>query len=434
MNYVAVTDIFGNTLKKGDPENSKQPFLLLHTVQPDLLIMPVSSRSKEAFNFIYPAVMHVLYYNSIDPSSYAPVGSFFIKEGILPKKMIFILVNTDTQLSSFPTDFVEIGSVGDCTIWKPVAPIGYVGLGYYASYKKPSTTVMRTVNKAATKRYSRARIISGKSINMNEFNLLGTINTQRYTVDRTVFLKGDRFIRLSSNKGRILAKGNKTDVVFTNKGNLKIDGQCVTVKDNDNVGIQPCDSIESQKWYPYKNMFISNKNDKCLTDGESNLTVTECGDNSSQSWYVQERNTVIEDTKQDDYGTWKTQTGKRVILFEPDNPWYINRRKTEEPEGIIQQGLKVLNQVDYRDNANYRSSFMMDTNKSHMGYGHSYASRLGRRCLCLDDCDKKPSNPKDEFILEPFGEEIEDSSINRWLIILAVIIVILIFLLWWFNR
>jgi len=72
--------------------------------------------------------------------------------------------------------------------------------------------------------------------------------------------------------------------------------------------------------------------------------------------------------------SWETQAGKRVVLVEPDIPWYITKKKTM-PEGVIQQTVGELNQVEYRDNADFKSEFKMKFYRPDMGYGYSYAQR-----------------------------------------------------------
>lgn len=139
-------------------------------------------------------------------------------------------------------------------------------------------------------------------------------------------------------------------------------------------------NIFYQKWYPYRDNIVyedKNNNDKLLT--------TECDNCSSSDMSIQHN--VLEDKEQVSYDQWKTQKGKRVVLIEPDNPWYINNGHVQidkQPEGLIDQYNLPLNELSY-GNAEAKSSFMLDPTKLDLGYGHSYADRLGKPCVCLED-------------------------------------------------
>jgi hypothetical protein len=147
--------------------------------------------------------------------------------------------------------------------------------------------------------------------------------------------------------------------------------------------------------------------------------------------------------EQESVGSWENQQGKRVVLLEPDSPWYIRRGRNPPPIGIIEQDTTKLNDVSY-DNAEYKTNFMMDTHRGHMGYGHSYASRQGRRCQCLDDCphkdvdrDNNPRTPKDDFLLEHFGMLKSDSWFSYQNILFASVVVLVsyyIFKMYWSWR
>jgi hypothetical protein len=90
---------------------------------------------------------------------------------------------------------------------------------------------------------------------------------------------------------------------------------------------------------------------------------------------------INRDNKDNKNNIWVTQSGKKVRLVEPNDPWYINADIKAPVRKPIKKYVK-LNQVKYRNNADYKSTFVMDTTRPDMGYGYNYASRLGQPCSC----------------------------------------------------
>ena len=100
-------------------------------------------------------------------------------------------------------------------------------------------------------------------------------------------------------------------------------------------------------------------------------------------------NVALEDTiTNDKTQSWKTHEGKRVMLVEPDIPWYITKKTAFPPGGYDIQSQGKLNEKEYRDNADFNSTFVMDGTRPDMGYGYSYAQRKGKDRACFDDCNK----------------------------------------------
>ena len=219
-------------------------------------------------------------------------------------------------------------------------------------------------------------------------------------------------------------KDENSRISYTIQGELKMNGKCIGINNNDNsVNLQTCNNKLNQKWYPYRNNYISSDKHNCLTLSEDGLSVSECTDNSSQKWFTNDYNEVINQVNQESVGHWKTESGKNVILVEPDNPWYITKKKNTV-EGIIQQNVTPLNQVDYKK-ADFPSSFMMDVWRPDLGYGHSYADRKGRPVYCIDDCKNSYLN---NLVLENFdGQSNVKNKVD--FTVIACILILIIFLL-----
>lgn len=442
MNYTVITDIFGNKISKGDENNHYLPFILLHSVQPHLVIEKIEQGTDSIWQLVFPTIMHTLYFNRLNPSRFAPLGHIWLPKNKLPNKVSILLVNTDNNISKYPIDFVKVGNLKDIFIWKPICSQGYRPLGYLASAKKPSLNSIRTVNKELVTTFRDTTKTVEKRTKMNEFNLLSYERHDKFTVKRTNLLRDNNIIKLFSNSKRKILTENKDGTLgldkdsdnyfqkvnYTVQGELKLDGKCLGTSIDENIRdnfvyLQKCDDSDGQKWYPYRDSFISQFDQSCLNSSDP-VTTTKCDEEDrDQSWKKIPQETVIEDNYQETDDNWVTKRGKRVVLIEPDNPWYIN--KVKRPVGIIKQKPIKLNEKTYQ-NADYYSKFMMDTTRPDMGYGYSLAQRLGRSCSCLEDCNKVPDNQK---LFEHFDEEVlpeEESLFNFNLIACSLLLIVII--------
>jgi hypothetical protein len=104
----------------------------------------------------------------------------------------------------------------------------------------------------------------------------------------------------------------------------------------------------------------------------------------------------------DNVTNWITEKGKYVQLVEPDMPWYIVKNQNREPKGIVHTKQKLLNEVEYRDNANYKTNFVLDVTRPDMGYGHKYSDRGGEPCKCDSDCSDISKNIYEGFSVNTF--------------------------------
>jgi hypothetical protein len=121
-----------------------------------------------------------------------------------------------------------------------------------------------------------------------------------------------------------------------------------------------------------------------------------------------------ESTSSQSSESWKTHIGKKVMLIQPDIPWYITKKKTI-PEYLIVQSINKLNEKQYRDNADFNSSVTINPNRPDMGYGYSYAQR---------------KNQDAEYFTDYGHEEFSDNFKNKIdFNIIACSLLLLIFLL-----
>lgn len=465
MNYTVITDIFGNKLSNNSENRENYnmlPFILIHSNQPHLVLEKIEALNDSIWQLSNSTIIHILYAHGLNSNNFAPVGHIWLPKEDLPKKVMILLVNTDPDISQFPTNFINVGNYGKYNIWKPIGKIGYKGLGYVASIEKPNIKMLKIVNNNFLTSFKGTQLYNNESncINMNEFNLLSYKNQKFLTIKRSILIGKDNNIKLYSKPKRkyitntnnnLTLKPNIDDKInnngtetqninYSTQGELKMNGKCLGISSfdedisNNYVYVEDCNNSNKQKWYPYRDNIINQFNQSCLTTSENNSTVeTQNCDflNDYQKWYIEDKENVLEDKLQETNDNWITQKGKKVILIEPDNPWYINKNG-KKPEGIIRQKLSKLNLTDYKNTANFHSTFMMDTHKPHMGYGHSYEQRKGRPCLCLEDChiSKKESGFP---TLENFNSDNQDNQDNKYLSIdfntIAYFLVICVILL-----
>jgi hypothetical protein len=434
MNSIIITDIFGNKISSSKETNGKLPFIILHSIQPYLILEKISkgSETEGIWKPNAQTIFHILYSNSINPINFSPVGDIWYTDSKLPKEFQLLLVNTDTNISRFPIDFVKIDNYSELSIWRPISPRGYQEMGLIASQEKPSLRSLKVINDKLLAPFNNEVAVSGRNTHMNEFYLLSNIELKKYTIDRTKLLQSSSNIKISSNdsyitndNGSLYLKPNNNSksqkITYSINGELQMDDKCISAID-DNIGIQPCDNNLPQKWYTYQDKYISMSDGKCLTNKDGKIKKENCSKNNNQKWFTDDYDTVLEDS-QESVGSWETAKGKKVVLIQPDNPWYINKKKSM-PEGLIRQGRTELNKEWYRDNANFNSKFMMDVTRPNMGYGYSYADRQGQQVYCLDDCNKIDPNDKRFEYFDNDGKKIDFNVIACSLLLLIFLLVV----------
>jgi hypothetical protein len=173
--------------------------------------------------------------------------------------------------------------------------------------------------------------------------------------------------------------------------------------ENSDVYVSSCNDGQNQKWNLFYNNISPKYDDKkCLSSENNKIFVRPCDNEQDNQVF-----NIDTDEKTVDDFNWADVKGKSVVLVESDNPWYVNKDTTTMIN--YKQGLELNNNLAYRENADYKSNFIMDNTKRDLGYGHSYSDRLG---TC---CNKK---------IEGFG-----CRNNNQTIIIGIILLIIILLL-----
>jgi len=224
MNHIIITDIFNNKIYT---DGDKYQFLIIHTDKPHSLLTKLSNVSN--IDGIWKLNMHtikkVLHAKNINPNLFNSAGDIWLPTSLLPNKMELLIVND--SVSVHPVDYIKIDSYTDLNIWKPVSPNNYNEIGFIASQNKPPLDQTKVINKAYLLEIEGQSSIVGRNSNMNEFNLLGNINSSSHTIDKT---------KLKKRVWKSSMEGKKTVLLepeipwYTMKEQDKIEPKTINIK------------------------------------------------------------------------------------------------------------------------------------------------------------------------------------------------------------
>lgn len=449
MDHIYITDIFGNNIEKGD---NNVPFIIIHTMTPNTYLAPIE---KNVFQVIYPNIVDALNIYGIDKNSYAPMGNILLLN--IAQKVSFPMVNTNTYVSQYPIDFIKIGYCGEKSVWKPIGTNKYVALGYIISFLKPKNISVRVVHEKYVNHYKGKTITFQNLVNMNEFNLLGYLQQLRYTINRIPLTSEnknnikiyspiyDGYLNYKNDTVGLSRYGN---LVKYDKGHIMFGDRCLESTNTSLTVLSSCKDTPKQEWFvadaPHQatqkshrnlldekalpvseviddssfsydslkrqslfrieqtsqqNHLVSNYDLKCLTANINGTIYKDTCDerNIEQKWKLLYENDPIENLSQKSNHPWVTQEGKRVILVEADDPWFINISEDMDIETISRTSPTTDEQsINVHDK--FTSNFIMNTHSPNLGYGYSYLDRLGTEQNdfgVIEDFNKKKTTNND---------------------------------------
>lgn len=189
---ITITDILKTNITSNKELNNNLPFILISTPNVNetqlLFKVPNAPKNNIIYKLNYQYIYNLLKSNNIDPTFFSPMGDLWFND--VPSIVNILLVNT--KISVKPIDYIKIDNYYNLSIWKPIGPSGYTALGFIASVQKPSITIIRLIPNIFLKEYNNDGIISdGRNTNMNEYDLLATINEKYFTLDKSIFIKND---------------------------------------------------------------------------------------------------------------------------------------------------------------------------------------------------------------------------------------------------
>lgn len=413
---IFVSDLFGYNI------NNDTPFIIINSQETYKLLKKIAkSNNTSIWEYNKPQIDEILKLRNVNPSNFVPLGHVLYKENKMPTMLILANISIAKQ----PTKFVQVGPYGNGKIYKPIYDDNntYCELGLVYSENAPEnlqiytiptsiTTIVRTGNKLDTNNFfllsngvSGVKIIKKNTLMTSDFIDMKLSNTSNKLL--TMIVNGEQ-----TNKAAIKSKrsGSHQTLSYNTQGELMTDNKCMTYSDElSPVFFDDCTNNKKQKWDIFDNKISPQHNsEKCLTAEDDSVYVKQCTENNdNQSWV-----TGATDDSDLTYA-WDKYRGKSVVLVESNNPWYINSDQTVQLE-IVDTDSNFHNDVKYRPNADFKSEFIMDPNGHHLGYGTSYADRLG------DPCDK----------IEQFSGNTNNEDNQLIFIMMCILFVIVIYKIW----
>lgn len=423
MSYnINITDLFDNNKNV----NNDTPFILIHSDNINKLLEKSDSDSNSSiYNFNKNLIYNILKDSDLNPDYFVYLYHIYLENNAdYPDTIVLGNINKNTK---YPIDFIFIKSYSDGTVWMPVTPDGFGALGliYNHGVNKPNTNIIGVVDVNYLTNIYKLNFANDGLTSVNEFKALTHPSNKQVTIVRGKSYKGVNKFKILDYDGKyissdyshikLLGKDRSHDqhITYDIQGKLIVGDKCMTVNDNSNdVLLQTCyENNIKQIWYPVNNNLISQyKNTDCLTSSSDSVVTKKCDGSNEQKWTYEEPTSV----DQTEY-IWGKNKGRTVVLVDSDNPWYVNKDITDQIHFDTKQ--QDLNNVEYKSTADFTSDFVIDSTKSHMGYGHSYASRQGVPCKIDSNGNR---------IIEGFSNYDNIDWINIIIIILIALLLLFI--------
>jgi len=438
---IFICDLFGHNI------NNNTPFVLIYLVDfYKFLIKKTENKLSSIWGYNKEKINEVLKLRNVDPKNFLYLGDIIYTSTNFKNKYDnpkFIILG-NKNICKNPQSYNIIQDFSEGKIIEPIYDSNlYLSVGLF--YIKDNDTFnyndVGVVSKHILKQ-NKNKIINKKfDITYNDLYLLSSIKVGVRTINKLKLLK--RMFKLTNDSNNYLTnlsqksamkslRNNlKQNITYNAQGEIIIDDKCLT-NNNSNVSFETCNNSNKQKWYLDPEGYIktfTNDGVNCLSSDTNNLYVNDCNNDLDKyyKWIEQESNY---DDDSSDYSLDEYQ-GKVVVLTETNNPWYINSNSSIQ----MPYSKQIINDELYNDkitppfNTNenilnhenmmpYHSNFVMDMSKKDLGYGHSYADRLGIRCDNRDDNKEHFSDGKKGFSFK---------EIVFYVFISIVIIVIIIF-------
>ena len=400
-----ITDIFGSFNVDDDT-----PFIMIKSNNISKLLVPLESG---IYNYNKQLINKILLDANLTPNNFKFIYQIYSQDNSgVPAKNFILLANRN--ITKDPVDFVKIQDYKAGTFYLPIADKNYGSIGVlFSKTGKPvlfnsdiATIRSEYLSKRSSiEQYSNKingilnidQIITPGILQNTEFGSLSHLLLGNLTILRSKILNSNQSFKLLDVDGnyithpidgtnKLLLKNVGYDrfqyLNYNTDGELTINNQCLTPDDNTENGVylDRCDKTIRQKWYPSQNTFVSEYDSKCLSSDGQNISMDNCANTQSQNWTLQQSKVA----DPNEYA-WKTHKGRTVVLTESDNPWYVNKDITAQLKII--KAEPELNQVAYRDHADFKSQLKIKPYRGDISRGDSYINRLGDQCMLSKNGD-----------------------------------------------
>ena len=139
-------------------------------------------------------------------------------------------------------------------------------------------------------------------------------------------------------------KPSRNDMSYNVQGELIANNNCLTLNDDSSVYFDTCDSTNKNQKWTVKNHKIKPlyNSEECLEANYlDNMYIKSCQDIETQSW-----NTLESDATPDNI--WDKYRGKRLVLVQADNPWYINTQLDPSDDNKITDLTQRIQSNQYK--------------------------------------------------------------------------------------
>lgn len=386
---IYVSDLFGYEI------NNNTQFILIGTNEIHKLLTKVVEHEKSIiFGYNKKKIDQILKLRNVDPNNFVSLGHILYP----PDPKVLILGNK--KICKIPIGYTIVSKFGRGHIVRPYFEESddnkkhySMGLFYIDNNSKLTPEYIGIIPNQYLKKMEKERNLGDLGdLVVNDYFLLSSRNLGVYTINRNLFKQDDKEFKLADSnnsyltmiddKANMRSKQNTLTQTFSYnaQGELTSDGKCLEYDPNNVLFFNKCDNLnEKQKWL-VTDTKISPSNDfsKCVESnfGDDDIHLTNCNnDIDSQQWRLEDP-----DVPTSSDFNWDKFKGKTVVLVENDNPWYVNKDTTVQMDYRKNEYDHLYDDIKYRNNADYKSKFVINTSKPDLGYGHSYASREGTPC------------------------------------------------------
>lgn len=388
INDVSVVDLFGY------PATNVSAFVAVNSNELyKILKKEACSKSTSIWSTNKSKLNDILKMHNLNPDFFVELGNLYYDSF----HNITAIILANKSICKHATKFIHVSKYSDGDVFLPVEKTGnYIALGLI--WNKTISSVLNgyVVHKDFVKIIKE----NGNTLCKNDYFLLSHPKIGiKYIKKSKLCDNSMKDMKLTSMSGKYItsdneshdailsiSKNNNQVMTYNAQGELIINDKCLT-HENSGLYFDACNKSDKQKWTSVKNTIRpQNDKSKCVTATNSdNVNISECNDSISQDWVSE----YTYNTNNTDF-EWQNHFGKTVVLVESDNPWYLNDGSTERQQYITQQ--KLNDELLYRHNADYKSNRVLDKNSPNLGFGHSYADRVGQSCDLIEGFDAHQSD------------------------------------------
>lgn len=394
-----ITDIFGNSVV-----DDTSPYVLVHSNELyKLLIQLYKEKTYSLWDYNHSLLKQLFTEKNLTYKNYVPLGHIYLNNDDF--KMNNILFANRLYLPT-TQKFKYVANLSHGSLWVAISDDdNYDALGLvYSKDISPPNTEMGLIPKNMT--YVDKNNLNYSSPFKGMFNLINHSNIGRSKLLTNKLYRSSKLFRMFNRNGKFLTDVNGSvklkdrvdqknqGVSYNAQGELIIGGKCLKGK-NYEISLETCNGGREQRWLRKDNEYSTLDDDLCLTSDGENVSLKPCDSTASFDTVDDDKTWYTENQESDDLDMYTTRgivpnkyKGKNVVLVEAENPWY-----TDKDMSMIQNVINTddgqYNNLDYGF-ADFKSNFNIDARRKDLGYGNSYASRQGDKCIeGFDDSENK---------------------------------------------